>query len=683
MAKATRYGCVWMIGVWALTLALPAVPAQAAPVRHAVAQAAATFQTAACGLVAGDSLPAGLDSQSPDLVCGYLTVPTNHDDPTGPTLELAVVIVQSQAASPAPDPVVMLQGGPGGSAIDTFLSFIFLADSPLRANRDLILLEQRGTLRSDPFLDCVENDDLLFNTIEEDLSLEDSNRLSFDASLACLQRLKQNGVDVNAFDSFQNARDIESLRQALGLSEINLYGVSYGTALALHAMRLNPGALRSVVLDAVVPPQLSFIADIGQSQQRAFEALFDGCAADPACNRAYPNLRDRFYALVAAWNAAPVRIPLTNPEDGQTYQAVFSGDALINVLFQFLYFTEILPALPHLIEQAERGDYALLSTFYAQAVFDQTFSSGMYNAVVCAEDGVFDPATVNLAGLPADIERTTRLTATFFAQVCAAWAVEPLPASAHEPVTSAIPTLVLSGHFDPITPPANGDLVAQTLSQAYVYTFPDVGHGAALGSECAAGMVLAFWDDPTRAPDDACLRDAGPLKFFTPETIRFDGLVLRLFTASRPQDGGLLLFWWLMVAGLASAGLVWPVMGLVRWLKPGPAYAPVAAVPLLVSRLSVLVTVLSHIVLAVGWLVGVVMLVANNDFVLYIGYPASMAWLFALLWLALPFTLLMGALAVWRWWAEVGGVWSRTYYAFLVLCAFGAWGAALALGLVV
>ncbi len=665
--------------------ALPAIPARAATPPLPPTQASGSFASAACGLVAGASLPAGLDSQSPNLECGYLTVPVDHDNPTGPTLELAVVIVKSRAKAPAPDPVVMLQGGPGGSAIDTFLSFIFLANSPLRANRDLILLEQRGTLHSSPFLDCVENDDLLFNTIEEELTTADANRLAFDASLACVRRLRQDGVDLNAFDSFQNARDIESLRLALGLSQINLYGVSYGTALALHAMRLNPGALRSVVLDAVVPPQLSFIADIGQNQQRAFEALFAGCAADPACNRAYPNLRDRFYALVAAWNAAPVRIPLTNPDDGETYLAVFNGDALINVLFQFLYFTEILPALPHLIARVERGDYALLSVFYAQTVFDQTFSNGMYNAVVCAEDGVFDPASVNLAGLQPDIQRLTRLNLDFFAQMCAAWAVEPLPASAHQPVISDIPTLVLSGHFDPITPPANGDLVAQTLSQAYVYTFPDVGHGAALGSDCAAGMVLAFWDDPTRAPDDACLREAGPLKFFTPETMRFNSLVLRLFTATRPQDVGLLLFWVMVVAGLASAWLAWPVMGLARWFKRGSAPQPVPAPagPLWASRVSALVVVFSHTVLTLGWLVGVVMLIANNDFVLYVGYPASMAWLFALLWLALPFTVLMGALAVWRWWAGVGSVWSRAYYAVLTVCAFGAWGAALALGFVV
>lgn len=674
-----------LVPVLMLAGALPVTPVSAAGLALAPAQSGGSFSPAPCDQVAEDSLPAGVSETTAGLECGYLTVPVDHDDPTGPTLELAVVIVTSQAASPAPDPVVMLQGGPGGSAIDTFLSFIFLANSPLRANRDLILLEQRGTLRSAPFLDCVENDDLLFSTLEEELTTADANRLAFEASLACAQRLRQQGLDLNAFDSFQNARDIKSLRLALGLSEINLYGVSYGTALALHAMRLNPGALRSVVLDAVVPPQLSFIAEIGQSQQRAFEALFAGCAADPACNRAYPNLRDRFYALVAEWNAAPVRIPLTNPADGETYQAVFNGDALINVLFQFLYFTEILPALPHLIERVERGDYALLSAFYAQAVFDQTFSSGMYNAVVCAEDGAFDPASANLAGLPADIERTTRLTLDFFAQVCAAWAVEALPASAQEPVTSDIPTLVLSGQFDPITPPANGDLVAQTLSRAYVYTFPDVGHGAALGSECAAGMVLAFWDDPTRAPDEACLREAGPLKFFTPESIRFDGLVLRLFTATRPQDIGLLLFWLMLVAGLASAWLAWPVMGVARWLKRGsaPQPAPAPAAPLWASRVSALVAVLSHTVLTLGWLVGVVMLVANNDFVLYVGYPASMAWLFALLWLALPFTLLMGALAVWRWWAGVGSVWSRTYYALLALCAFGAWVAALALGLVV
>ena len=288
----------------ALLVALSAQSALAGPIVQA--RSAAFAPTDCAALV---KLPFGR-APGADFECGYLKVPAQHSLPAGPTIELAVVILKSTSRSPQPDPLVMAQGGPGGSTIDTYAAL--LLDSPLRAERDIVLFDQRGTLHSRPALMCPESIELTLRTLEQDLSSEEENRLSDEALLACHARLLREGVNLAAFDSIENAADVEALRVALGYNMINLYGVSYGTLLALHVLRDSPGGLRSVILDSVVPPQVNFLAQAARSENRALTEFFGACAADARCNAAFPDLERVFYEQVQQLDRTPARVPMTD-----------------------------------------------------------------------------------------------------------------------------------------------------------------------------------------------------------------------------------------------------------------------------------------------------------------------------------------------------------------------------------
>ena len=192
--------------------------------------------------------PGAVEGQ--DLQCGYLVVPERHDQPDAGSIRLAIVIIKSTGDNPAPDPLILAQGGPGGSGLELYAG-LASPDSELgqmlRPERDLVVFEQRGTRYSLPFLFCQEVLDLELNAAEQELSLEEEARLLREAFQACKVRLEAEGIDLAAYNSIENARDIIDLAHVLGYDRLNYYGVSYGTMLGQHLMRLKPELLRSAI----------------------------------------------------------------------------------------------------------------------------------------------------------------------------------------------------------------------------------------------------------------------------------------------------------------------------------------------------------------------------------------------------------------------------------------------------
>ncbi len=468
-----------------LVLLLAVLPVHTTSVQAAL-QNVPRFESAPCMV----TLPPGA-VEGRDIQCGYLVVPLQYEQPQGPTIRLAVAIIKTQSSNPPPDPLVMMQGGPGGSTLDFFVTPL-LTTSRLRANRDIILFDQRGTLYSQPNLNCPEYLDMVIATLNEDLSPEESDRQFQQALTQCHQRLVKQGIDLSAYNSIENANDVDALRQALGYDQINLYGVSYGTLLALHVMRQHPQGLRSVILNSVVPPQINFLTQAPQAEGRAFNQLFQTCAADTQCSQAYPNLEQVFYNLVDRLNKNPDHIYLTDPQTSKTYEAVFNGDTLISTIYQMQYVTELIPMLPRIIYNVRAGRYDFVERILSQLVFDRSISMGMYFSVLCAEDADFQPSDVNLRGLPSELKNLEENSGQSFLTTCNNWNVTALPSSIDQPVTSDVPTLVLTGAFDPITPPSYGQTAAQTLTNSYFFTFPWGGHGAALSGTCQDKMILRF-----------------------------------------------------------------------------------------------------------------------------------------------------------------------------------------------
>ena len=247
------------------------------------------------------------EPQGQTVECGYLIVPEDRANPSNDkTIQLAVARFKSDSSNPQPDPIVYLEGGPGGSPLRSYMPVFNVYFAPFLEKRDLILLDQRGTGYSQPALDCREYYDWALSVLDQDLSVEESEQQGNAASLACRERLVGSGVNLAAFNSAENAADVNDLRVALGYEQLNLYGISYGTRLALTVLRDFPQGLRSVVIDSVVPLQSNLYTEIPGNGARAFELLFEACATDAACSAAYPDLRGVFFDLVDQLNDKPV-----------------------------------------------------------------------------------------------------------------------------------------------------------------------------------------------------------------------------------------------------------------------------------------------------------------------------------------------------------------------------------------
>ena len=446
--------------------------------------------------------------------CGYLTVPEDRGQPDRRKIRLHVGVFRTQAAEKAADPILYLGGGPGENSTESSSYFYDSYIQPFLKNRDFIVLDQRGTGYSKPHLDCPELDDMYRSSLDENLTLEESRARSTEAVGRCHDRLVgSEGVNLASYRSAESAADINDLRLALGYEQWNVYGVSYGTRLALTVMRDFPQGVRSVVLDSSYPLQANLYTGIQANGRRAMDVFFNGCAADPGCNSSFPSLRDVFFDTVNRLNASPVTETIINPLTGfQYHDVVVDGDALVGFLFQALYSTDVIPILPLVIYEVANGDTHLMGQimggFLAQ--LEELFSPGMHIAVQCNDEVAFtnvDEVAAAIAQYP-ELRALTEgeaLSGAGLFPVCQSWGGAPLDPRENAPVASDVPTLVLSGEYDPITPPEWGQAVSDTLTRRFFYVFPGVGHGVATVNDCTQAITHAFVNDPAAEPDTSCV----------------------------------------------------------------------------------------------------------------------------------------------------------------------------------
>lgn len=454
-------------------------------------------------------LPDGL-VEGENVDCGILYVPEDRADSNSPTIELAFAILYASAEVVQPDPVIYLAGGPGGNAVAELEAWV---DIPYVQDRDLILLDQRGTGYSFPSLNCPE--------------IEESQE---DATQACRDRLVADGVNLQAYNSAENAADVADLRVALGYDEWNLYGISYGTRLALTVMRDYPEGVRSVIIDSVYPPEVNSWEEYGQNTADVFATLFQACAADAGCDAAFPDLEGVFYATVDELNAQPAEYTGVDPDTGSGIDLSLSGDDLIDRLFQLMYSTESIPYLPWMIYEVANGNTNALDDLESGAIFEEerrrqepgediSDSEGMNLSVECQEEVGFldeDTALANVPAEPAALVDSSINTIRATFSDCQLWGValgDPVEA---EPVVSDIPTLVAAGEFDPITPAKWAESAASHLPNSFFFLFPGGGHGVVDMNDCSQSIMQAFLDDPTQEPDGSCIDEIGPVQWALP-----------------------------------------------------------------------------------------------------------------------------------------------------------------------
>jgi len=482
------------------------------PTEEPEAQSAATFEKGPC--------PFGVP-EGQMVECGYVVVPEDHSSLAGPTLRLAIAVFRDQSDEHLPDPVMFLAGGPGEKTVHNaaILAQIF---APIHRHRDLIVFDQRGVGLSEPALECPESVQAGFGLLDEP-DLDIAARAAFDAVMACRDRLVSEGHNLSAYNTAQNAADVNAIRIALGYDRVNLYGGSYGSLLAQATMRDHPQGIRSVVIESVLPLEISFFVDTSRTVPNAIMRLLDTCAADKACNSTYPNLQDVLFEVIDRLNAEPVSITLTNPRDGQSYEALLNGDAALGILRVVLYQTPLISAVPQAIYDVYNGDYGLMTRLAStRLAFLGAVSLGMQYSVMCTDDliGRTPEELLDIrATLPGQLVGSADpeliVDYGFFA-ICENWPGKEADPSVKEPLISDIPTLLLSGEFDPVTPPEFGRLVAGYLSNSYFFELPGGGHTGESMTACALSITSAFVDDPTTAPDASCIAEMPGLVFDVP-----------------------------------------------------------------------------------------------------------------------------------------------------------------------
>ncbi|MBI1282564.1 MAG: alpha/beta fold hydrolase [Anaerolineaceae bacterium] len=437
-----------------------------------------------------------------NVECGYLIVPEDRTNPSSPTIQLAYAVLRAPSDSPKPDPVIYLAGGPGGNAVGELNAWV---GTTYLEDRDLILLDQRGTGFSQPTLNCPE--------VEQG----EENGLQ-----ACHDRLVGEGVNLQAYNSVENAADVADLRVALGYDEWNLFGISYGTRLALTVMRDHPEGVRSVIIDSVYPPEVSSWEEYGANTADVFHRLFQACAANAECDAAYPDLENTFYDTVAKLNTEPASYSGT-AKSGDSEDKTMSGSDFIDRLFQVMYSSENIPAIPMVISEVANGNYTALDDLESgqsgepdrrrlvqSADEDVSDSEGMNNSVDCQEEVAFNDENKAIANVPADPplmhdNSVAAIQSTF--SDCQIWGVKAADKRETQPVVSDIPTLVVAGEFDPITPAKWAQSAASHLSNSTFFLFPGGGHGVIDLNECTMGIMQAFLEDPTAKPDGSCVAD--------------------------------------------------------------------------------------------------------------------------------------------------------------------------------
>lgn len=424
------------------------------------------------------------------IECGSMVVEETRGANNGRTVVLPVVIIRATAADKKPDPVIYLHGGPGGGVVGGLAERLKSGRGPVTNDRDWIYFDQRGAAASNPSLDCGT------------LPLSDAGVTSDDGVKqlqACGKRLAASGMDLSQYNSATIVKDIRDLRKALGIKAYNLFGVSYGTRVAMAVMQHDPEDLRAVVLDSVWPPEASATGPLPMLVSREVRQILSLCASDGECNKRYPELERRFDGMLGSWLKAPVHA------NGRTYTA----DAVAAYLLDAVYDTQGARRLPSSLDALLRGDYSNLDRFM---VAQSDYVEGQFFTHLCKEEFPFEsPAAVETGTDEADpiAAATARDTRRFF-PVCEAFPVGAPDPVENQPLTSAIPTLMLTADIDAGCPAELSDAAVQHLSHGKHFNFANRTHGVTRQSPCAKAMVTQFLSTTDPNVDSTCLKDDQP-----------------------------------------------------------------------------------------------------------------------------------------------------------------------------
>ena len=486
--------------------------------------------TGAAAAPADHLKPCQIEDVTGPALCGTYQVWEDREARRGRKIALNVVVLPALEGA-APEAFTFLDGGPGAAATRDAAGFA--GQKELRRHRDILLVDQRGTGKSNP-LDCdFYGPDS--HTKGADPRLLAGELFPAEAVRQCRDRLAK-VADLKLYTTALGMDDLDEVRAWLGYPKLDVEGGSYGTTAAQVYLRRHPGAVRTVVLDGVAPVDEPIPLHHAYAGQRAIDLLFAECAAEPACHAAFPHLPEELRAVIArAEHGVTVRIP--DPRTGATVEVTADRGTIAEGL-RFMMYGANAQKVPLAVHQAYEGDMAQLVTLAVErrAALDSILSMGMNFSVTCAEDLPFiDAATTarETAGTMLGDYRVREQK-----RVCELWPRGSIPADAREPVRSDVPVLLFSGERDPVTPPEFGARVAKWLPNSLFLVVPHGSHGAE--GPCAAHLVAEFVEHASsKGLDTSCITANPPTHFETKVAVvvHVDDKILDTYAGNYDLDG--------------------------------------------------------------------------------------------------------------------------------------------------
>ena len=450
--------------------------------------------------------------EAPDLECGLVTVPADWSAPKGGrTFEIAVYRLPATGDAPVGDPVIYLEGGPGGPGFEAVPEFASGSAAYLRKRSDVVVIDQRGVGYSRPALYCPEV-----------MKAEARDGDPVAAHKACHDRLVTAGIRLADFNSHNNALDVAAVAAALGYKRYNLYGLSYGTRLATTVMRDAPDGVRSVVLDSTFPVQVNGFSEVPYSIYWALDQIVANCRVDAACAAAMPDLKSEIENGIERLAANPVG-DFTATEYVQALAGSIADESLLALIDVVAngsdaQISDFLGAPDEQAEPAGARQDGEPDASMLPAIAEQP--DGMYYAIVCAEELPYLDSKASPA-LADGFRNTTVSTVEAIARqgidelraICGAWDVPPAGKVETEAVSSDIPTLILAGSADQVTPPEWGRIAGRTLTKSQYAEIPRLGHGVLGSNDCVNGITQAFLDRPEQTVDQSCIASLPKVKY--------------------------------------------------------------------------------------------------------------------------------------------------------------------------
>ncbi|MCU1307579.1 MAG: hypothetical protein JWN45_2274 [Acidobacteriaceae bacterium] len=448
--------------------------------------------------------PCKLSGITEVLQCGKLTVFENRATRIGRKLDLNIVVLPALDPDAKQEPLFDLAGGPGVASTES--ARLYATElKQYRQHRDVVLVDQRGTGKSNP-LNC-QRDSSPQSFLDEMYPVKYVTE--------CRDDLRKR-ADLSRYSTPTAVDDLDDVRAALGYDKISLFGLSYGTRAALVYIRQHPSHVRSAVLMGVAPTNNVLPMAIARDGQRALTLLLQECEADRDCHAAFPNIQSELIDLLARLGKRPVHATYALPENGKIARVTIYRDPFAEKLRTQLYEADKSRSLLYIIHEAARGKFAPYQdvAIPADRQTPDHISDGMYLSVTCAEGTRSIPAELSARLNRDSVFGTYRLAQQ--QRACSLWPAKELPKSYQQPVTSSVPVLLISGHMDPITPPSWAADAAAHLPHSRHVVVPHHAHFPAglTHMECFDKIILDFLAHPDAKQLDAkCVNEMLPPPF--------------------------------------------------------------------------------------------------------------------------------------------------------------------------